>query len=153
MFYGWFCPLQLLWFKFAVLYYFTSHCLPSVQNIFLYLVISSPAGNRDDPHTVEDKTNEDVTSVQAPAPDNSATSAGSAYVEPLELKTQPSIIRKKAWLAWRENRREDRKWAFARLRDAFALQDADMIERWKNRMLELGYDDPDESMPSFEDSS
>ena len=115
--------------------------------------MSSPAGSRDDPHTVEDMTNEDATSVQAPAPDNSATRAGSAYVEPLELKTQPSIIRKKAWLAWRENRREDRKWAFARLRDALALQETDMIEQWKNRMIELGYDDPIESMPSFEDQT
>ena len=120
--------------------------------LFLFLVMSSPAGSRDDPHIVEDKTDKDATSVQAPAPDTSVTSAGSAYVEPLELKTQPCITRKKAWLAWRENRREDRKWAFARLRDALALQDADMIERWKNRMLELGYDDPIESMPSFEDS-
>ena len=102
---------------------------------------------------VEDKTDENATNIQAPALDTLVTGAVSAYVEPLELKTQSCITRKKAWLAWREKRSEDRRWAFARLRDALALQETDMIERWKNRMLELGYDDPIESMPSFEDSA
>ena len=113
--------------------------------------LRSPSGSQDELHRMDDKIDVNATNVQTPAPNVLVTSAISAYVEPLELKTQSNIARKEAWLAWRKERSEDRKWAFARLRDALALQETDMIERWKNRMIELGYDDPIESMPSFED--
>ena len=78
------------------------------------------------------------------------TQCGSVYIESDELKLQSWSNRRNAWLAWRDERREDRRFAFARLRDALALQDSDMIDMWKTRVIELGPDDPDESMPSFE---
>ena len=79
----------------------------------------------------------------------SSSAAYHVYVEPLELQTHSLADRKRAWFQWRDGRREDRKWAFARLRDALSLQDDSMIEEWKNRVIELGPDDPDHSMPSF----
>ena len=58
-----------------------------------------------------------------------ATQCGTAYIEPDELKTQSWTSRRNAWLAWREGRREDRRFAFERLRDAPALLDPDMVDK------------------------
>ena len=79
-----------------------------------------------------------------------ATQCGSAYIEPDELKTQSWISRRNAGPAWREGRREDRRFAFERLRDALVLQDSDMIDKWKACVVEPGPGDPIESMSSFE---
>ena len=62
---------------------------------------------------------------------------------------QPCDVRQQAWRAWRDARRESRRFAFARLREALALDDPDLIELWKSRMHELGPDEPDSVMPSF----
>ena len=78
------------------------------------------------------------------------TQCGSVYIESDELKLQSWSNRRNAWLAWRAERREDRRFAFARLRDALALQDSDMIDKWKACVVEPGPGDPIESMSSFE---
>ena len=111
--------------------------------------ISSTAEGKDVLPSATSGTDVDLVTTHVPT-SGAQGAVNSAYIEPLELKTQSSTKRKEAWLLWREKRREDRKWAFARLRDALALQDFDMIDMWKATMMELGPDDTDESMPSFE---
>ena len=123
------------------------------QSVLTIFSMSSSTGNEEGPPSKKLKVEEAMVTPQDFTSDSSAPAGNIIYVEPLELKTQSIANRKRAWLQWRENRREDRKWAFARLRDALALQDASMIDEWKNRMIELGPDDPDGSMPSFETTS
>ena len=74
-----------------------------------------------------------------------------SYVESEEMMLQPCDVRQQAWRAWRDARRESRRYAFARLRDACALGVPDFMDAWKSRMIELGPDEPDTDMPDFSD--
>ena len=71
------------------------------------------------------------------------------YLEPQNMLDQPREVRQQAWRDWRDARRESRRFAFARLREALALGDPNLIELWKSRMHELGPDEPDSLMPNF----
>ena len=70
------------------------------------------------------------------------------YFESIELMHSSREVREKAWTTWRDKRKELRRIAFARLRDALALGWTGAIDVWKQRVVDLG---PEDHMPSFDD--
>ena len=70
------------------------------------------------------------------------------YAESPELMRRSRSERVKAWEAWYEKRKELRRFAFDRLRDALAMNWTATNDVWKQRALELG---PDDLMPPFDD--
>ena len=117
-----------------------SHCI----------IMLDPAEEQNNPPKKKLRTGETTDTAPTSGRCDVATQWGSVYIESEELKHQSWSHRRNAWLAWREGRREDRRFAFARLRDALALQDSDMIDKWKACVVEPGPGDPIESMSSFE---
>ena len=71
------------------------------------------------------------------------------YAESPELLLSSREVRERAWEALRDKRKELRRFAFARLRDALALNWTEAINIWKQRVIDLGLKD---HMPPFDDA-